>query len=104
MKRFGQHARLKAEKVEDYKRLHAAAWPEVLKMISACNLRNYSIFLMGRDLIAYFEYVGDDFETDMKKMAADPVTQDWWRHTKPCFEKHEQGIYYQDFEEIFHWD
>ena len=104
MRRFGQHARLRSEKVEEYKRLHAAAWPDVLKMISSCNLRNYSIYLFGRDLFAYFEYVGEDFDTDMARMSADPVTQEWWSHTKPCFENHDQQIHYEDMKEIFHWD
>ena len=29
---------LKPEKIDEYKRLHAAVWPEVLAMISACNI------------------------------------------------------------------
>ena len=45
MKRFGQMIRVKPEKFEEYRRLHAAVWPEVLKMITACNIRNYSIYL-----------------------------------------------------------
>ena len=104
MKRFGQHAKLKPECVEEYKNLHAAAWHDVLKTLHACNLQNYSIYLKGTDLFAYFEYVGEDFDADMDRMAADPVTQDWWNHTKPCFEKHVQQIYYLDMEEIFHYD
>jgi L-rhamnose mutarotase len=40
----------------------------------------------------------------MEKMAADPVTQDWWKHTKPCFERHAEGVYYQDMEKIFYLD
>jgi L-rhamnose mutarotase len=59
---------------------------------------------MGTDLFAYFEYVGDDFEADMAIMEADPVTQEWWTHTKPCFLEHEHKIYYSDLEEIFHHD
>jgi len=35
-------------------------------------------------LIAYLEYTGDDFDADMKKMAADPETQRWWKETDPC--------------------
>jgi L-rhamnose mutarotase len=34
-----------AKKVEEYKRLHAAASPGVLATISACNIRNVRIFL-----------------------------------------------------------
>ena len=45
MQRMGQVIGLNAEKIAEYKRLHAAVWPDVLKMISGCNIRNYSIFL-----------------------------------------------------------
>jgi L-rhamnose mutarotase len=43
--RMGMCIRLKADKVAAYKQLHATVWPEVLARISACNIRNYSIFL-----------------------------------------------------------
>ncbi|MCK5462391.1 MAG: L-rhamnose mutarotase, partial [Bacteroidales bacterium] len=45
MKRFGMICGLKPDRIEEYKKLHAAVWPEVLEMINQCNLRNYSIFL-----------------------------------------------------------
>ena len=102
MRRFGQHARLKAEKVDEYRRLHAAVWPGVLQTISKCGIRNYSIYLSGEDLFACFEYIGDDYEADMERMAADPVTQDWWKLTKPCFLGHAEQLYYSDMEELFH--
>lgn len=86
MKRFGQIIKVKPEKLEYYKKLHANPWPEVVKQIKACNITNYSIFNYGDYLFAYFEYVGDDFESDMKKMADDPITQKWWRETDPCQE------------------
>ena len=71
---------LKPESVEEYKRLHAAVWPEVLATITACNIRNYSIFVRTLDdgrpyLFGYFEYHGADYAADMAKMAADPATQ-----------------------------
>jgi 2-keto-3-deoxy-L-fuconate dehydrogenase len=72
MRRIGQVIGLKPDQVEAYERLHAAAWPEVLATIHDCNIRNYSIFRHGELLFAYFEYVGDNYETDMAKMAADP--------------------------------
>jgi len=103
MVRFGQRARLKPEKVEEYKSLHARVWPEVLKTITECNLQNYSIFILGSELFAYFEYTGGDYEADMRKMADDPVTREWWRHTKPCFEGHETQTYYTDMESIFYY-
>ena len=101
-KRFCQRALLKPERIEEYRRLHAAVWPEVLKTIVDCNLTNYSISIMGDMVVAYFEYTGDDYEADMRKMAADPVTVEWWKHTKPCFVRHDEKVYYEDMEEIFY--
>ncbi len=83
MQRFGQVIGIKPEHIEEYERLHAAVWPEVLATISACNIRNYSIFRHEQTLFAYFEYVGDDFDADMKKMARDPKTIEWWSVCKP---------------------
>ena len=87
-KRYASITGLKPEKVDHYKALHAEVWPKVLATITACNIRNYSIYLKEIDdrfyLFSYFEYIGDDFDRDMEKMAADTVTQRWWKETDPC--------------------
>jgi len=102
---FGQIGRLKREKIEEYEKLHADTWQKVLDMISDCNLKNYSIFLQDVIVFSYFEYVGSDFDKDMEKMAADEVTKEWWKLTKPCFEKFsfsENSEYYHDMKQIFY--
>ena len=104
MKRFIQIAKLKPEMTGEYRRLHSAVWDDVVKMIKECNIKNYTISLDGNTAISYFEYVGDDYEKDMAKMEADPVTREWWKHTKPCFSGHDQGVYYADCDELFHLD
>jgi len=107
MQRFGQIIGLKPEQIESYERIHAAAWPEVLAMIHACNIRNYSIFRHGTLLFAYFEYVGDDYEADMVKMAADPKTQEWWSYTDPMqqpVEDRRPGEWWARMKEVFHTD
>jgi L-rhamnose mutarotase len=87
VKRYGMVTGLRPDKVAYYKQLHAAAWPGVLKKIREVNIRNYSIYLQKIEdkyfLFSYFEYTGDDFEADMKKMAADTTTQRWWKETAP---------------------
>jgi len=102
---FGQLGKLKREKIEEYCRLHAATWPEVLKTISECNLQNYSIFLHDDMVFSYFEYVGEDYEADMEKMAQDPVTRRWWEQTHPCFESFAidpRSEFYHDMKQIFY--
>lgn len=89
MKRYGSVIGVRAEKLAEYKKLHTAVWPDVLKMIAQCHIRNYSIYLRRLDdgrhyLFSYFEYLGADFAADMAKMAADPMTQKWWSVCKPC--------------------
>jgi len=86
MKRYGMVIKVKPEKLEQYKRLHEAVWPEVLDTIRQCSIRNYSIYYKDGFLFSYFEYTGRDFEADMAKMAADPMTQKWWDLCKPCQE------------------
>ena len=105
MKRYGQVIRVKPDKLEEYKIYHADVWPEVLSMIHECNMRNYSIYHKDGYLFAYFEYIGDDFDADMTKMAADPVTQKWWDICKPMQEPLEtraDGEWWANMEEVFH--
>ena len=61
MKRFGQIIGVDPQNFEKYKAYHAAVWPEILQMITACNISNYSIFHKDGLLFAYMEYIGDDF-------------------------------------------
>jgi len=105
MKRYGQMIKLKPDRIDEYKRLHAAVWPGVTRAIARSNIKNYSIFLKDETLFAYFEYHGTDFEKDMEEMAADPVVQEWWGVTKPCMiplESRKEGEWWADMEEIFH--
>ncbi|HRX01923.1 MAG: L-rhamnose mutarotase [Anaerolineae bacterium] len=107
MQRFGQLIGVKPEKLEDYVRYHAAVWPEILDMIRQCNIRNYSIFLKDHMLFAYFEYVGDDFDADMAKMAADPKTQEWWDIMMPMQQPiatRAEGEWWATMQEVFHTD
>lgn len=102
MKRFILYAKLKPEKIEEYKELHKNAWPEILKIISDCNCKNYSISIRGDELYTFYEYVGDDYDADMKKMESFEIMQKWWSFTRPCFLHHDTGEYYEDLEEIFY--
>ncbi len=107
MTRYGGVIRLKPDKVDMYKNLHAAVWPQVQTVINRCNIRNYSIFYRDYWLFSYFEYVGENYEEDMRKMANDPTTVRWWALCMPCQEPLEtcgstewwapmEEVYYQD--------
>jgi L-rhamnose mutarotase len=76
MKRMGAVIGIKPEHISEYERTHAAVWPEVLARIGDSNVRNYTIFLREPEnlLFAYWEYHGEDWAADSKKMAADART------------------------------
>jgi L-rhamnose mutarotase len=101
---------LKPEKADYYRQLHAHPWPAVNKMIKACHIRNFSIHereINGRlYLFAYLEYTGTNFDADMKKMAADPETQRWWKETDPCQsplpDAAAAGKIWADTQELYH--
>jgi L-rhamnose mutarotase len=107
MKRYGQVIQLKPEKLEEYKKLHRAVWPEVLRTIGDCHIHNYSIFLRDGLLFSYFEYHGNDFRADMAKMAADPKTREWWTLADPCQQPVKTAVpgeWWAPLEEVFHTD
>ena len=109
MQRMGMVIGLNADKVAEYRELHTNVWPGVLKMITACNIRNYSIFLKEPEnlLFGYWEYYGEDFEADAARMAADPETQRWWDVCMPCqapLDTRKDGEWWAMMEDVFHLD
>lgn len=107
LQRYGSVIGVRPERLAEYKALHANVWPEINAMIKACNISNYSIYYFNNTLFSYFEYTGDDYEADMAKMAADPMTQKWWDVCKPCqqpLDGRKEGEWWADMEECYHLD
>jgi L-rhamnose mutarotase len=112
VQRYGTVIGIKPEKIDYYRKLHAAVWPGVLAKIKECHIRNYSIYLREVEkgqylLFSYFEYTGDDYAADMAKMAADPETQRWWKETDPCqspIPTRGEKEFWSRMEEAFHTD
>ena len=77
---------VRPDRREEYLELHRHVWPQVEQTLREAKVTNYSIFIVGDTLFAYYEYVGDDHAADMARIAADPVTQQWWQLTDPCQE------------------
>ncbi|MDR3476207.1 MAG: L-rhamnose mutarotase [Devosia sp.] len=109
MTRYGAVLQLKPAGIAEYKRLHAAVWPDVLKQIKASHISNYSIYLREPEnlLFSYYEYNGGDHDADMRAMAADPRTQEWWAVCMPLQQSLatiKEGEWWGPMEEVFHLD
>ena len=89
---------------ERYREEHRNVWPEVLEGIKRYGIRNYSIFMRGRELYSYFEV--EDLDKAIAMAAADPINQKWQEHMAPLMDvgsgvKDGSTIY---LEEVFHID
>ena len=107
MKRVAQVIRVRPEKLGVSRQLHLNPWKAVSEKIAQCNIRNYSIYLHGDVLFSYFEYVGEDYDADMRKMAEHEDTRLWWSLTDPCQQPVEgapEGEWWHEIEEVFHQD
>ena len=110
VQRHGAVIGIPKESIAEYKRLHAATWPGVLRMIDKTNIHNYSIYLgeVGPNqdyLFAYYEYTGKNFDADTAKMKKDNTTQEWWKLTDPLqrpLPTRKEGEWWAQWQEVFH--
>ena len=108
VKRFGSVIGLNPEKEQYYRELHANVWPTIIDIIRKANIRNNSIYVTEIEgkkyLFNYFEYVGEDFDTDMKTLSEHPETKRWWAETDPCqlqLPSRKPGANWNDMEMVF---
>jgi L-rhamnose mutarotase len=91
---------------EKYLGLHRAVWPSVERKLTECNVRNYSICIVGDILGASYASMGEDHEADMCRIAEDPATQEWWTHTDPSqvriAEERVPRALWQPIDEVWH--
>jgi len=104
MDRVGFSMRILPGQGEEYRRRHAAVWPEMLDALRAAGARNYSIFARDSDLFAYLEV--EDFAAFRAAMAASPVNDRWQAEMAALIDPMtdpETG-FHQRLEEVFHLD
>lgn len=77
MKRIGTITRVKPGMLDAYKKIHDEIWEDVVAASHECGTRNFTIFFVGDYLFSYSEYIGDNYEADMKKKSQMPAIQRW---------------------------
>lgn len=87
-KRVGMVIGLKPDKIAEYRNLHADSNPGVRDLLRKYNMRSFSIFLVKMDDGNYYEfgvydYVGNNYEEDMAKLAAEPRNKEWLKVCDP---------------------
>jgi L-rhamnose mutarotase len=107
MERVGFLLKVKADRLEEYKKHHKAVWPEMLEALRAAGWHNYSLFLRDDGLLfGYFE-TPTDLESALAAMAATEVNTRWQTFMAPYFEAPDNARPDQTLiklEEVFHLD
>ncbi|MET9275504.1 L-rhamnose mutarotase [Kribbella sp. NPDC003557] len=76
--RLALHSRLIPGTEEAYEIEHARVWPELITVMRAAGISDWSIWRSGRDL--FHLVVSDDFEAAVAQLKNDPVDQRWQQH------------------------
>ena len=102
MERVGFTMRVLPGQEAEYRRRHAAVWPEMLDALRAAGARDYYIFIRGSDLFAYLEVA--DFAAFRAFMAASPVNTRWQAEMAELIDPLTDPAtgFHQRLEEIFH--
>jgi L-rhamnose mutarotase len=98
--------RVRADRLDEYRRRHAAVWPEMRAALTRTGWRNYSLFLRDNGLlVGYLE--SEDFEAAVAAMQEEQVNALWQAEMAPFFELPDGGAPDTTLErlaEIFHVD
>ncbi len=106
MERIAFILKVKKEHIEEYKRRHAAVWPDMQQALRETGWHNYSLFLQEDGLLfGYLET--EDFEAARAGMAQREVNARWQAEMSPFFERIEgqsPDEAMTPLEEVFHLD
>ena len=96
--------KVRAERLEEYKKRHKAVWPEMLAALRETGWHNYSLFLRNDGLlVGYLET--DDFAKCLEGMKKREVNARWQAQMAAFFESARGGDADDNMiplEEVFH--
>ena len=105
MERYAWKARVLPGKLEEYKRRHAAIWPEMVEVLKRAGISNYSIWNTGDELFGYYECEkGADYA--VKYQNGNETVQKWEEYMKDIliFENTGEGEAQPRLIEVFRMD
>ncbi|MBE6739801.1 MAG: L-rhamnose mutarotase [Ruminococcaceae bacterium] len=104
MKRIGTLTKVKDGMMDAYKKIHDEIWDDVVEASHSCGTRNFTIFSIGDYLFSYCEYVGEDYEADMKRKAELEAIKKWKEATGAMLTPVDDEQAAIILKEIFHHD
>jgi L-rhamnose mutarotase len=75
---------VKPERLEEYRRRHAAVWPDMLAALRDAGWHDYSLFLRDDGLLVGY-FLTDDLDASLDAMEATDVNARWQAEMAPFF-------------------
>ena len=107
MQRIAFTLKIKRDMLEEYKRRHAAVWPEMRQALRETGWHNYSLFMRDDGLLFGYVEVEESFAASLAGMAKEEVNARWQDFMAPYFENLSGAHADQsmaELEEVFHLD
>jgi L-rhamnose mutarotase len=86
MKRVGFTLQVRPGMIDEYRRHHAAVWPEMRDALRRSGWHDYSLFLRKDGTLFGYVEVPTTFEDALAAMDAEPVNARWQALMAPFFE------------------
>ncbi len=107
MTRVGFTFKVRADKIELYKRCHEVVWPAMLEALTRHGWHNYSLFMQSDgQVFGYFE-TPDSFQAAWEGMSTEVINTKWQDLMMPFFEAIDEDspeLNMIELEEVFHLD
>jgi L-rhamnose mutarotase len=102
--RFGFTLKVRPEMAGEYRRHHAAVWPEMLDALRRAGWHNYSLFLREDGTLFGYVETPATLADARAAMASEPVNERWQAMMAPFFEG--SGLpadqMMEELQEVFH--
>lgn len=90
MEKYAFRMRLHPGMEEEYRRRHDAIWPELVALLKAAGVEDYSIHL-DRETHLLFGVLWRRADHGMDDLPSHPVMRRWWAHMADIMETHPDG-------------
>ena len=107
MKRVGFLLKVKEERLEEYRRIHEAVWPDMLEALSRHGWHNYSLFLREDGLLFGFVETPEGLPKAVEGMNSEEANTRWQEMMAPFFESPDGARADEilvELREVFHLD
>lgn len=90
--------RIRPGSEDEYRKRHAAVWPNLIEVARKAGLKNHTCFLSSDGVIVYAE--AEDIDRTLREIMASDVKKKWDDWMSEILEEEDSRL----FKEVFHFD